>query len=305
MRIFVFNIYVLSFASVCLLQADEGINNIEGEKKPSSFPLGGDVSIAFDSFRSLPDGSWGGNMGAYVALNLAMSTSWAGEGTGIQGGWSYGIYDWDGRGSTSSKSLQQEAFFTLGLFHKTPTSSGINAGVCYDWSVNAKAGVFGLDPTMAQVRGQLGYLCKGGNEFGVWSSYGTKTSHKSYSDIPVEFRAVSQVNAFWRHIFKNNGETMIWAGTPYRKGLMFESGRAGSYIVGASFKAPLTYSLSIEGHGMYMGSRGGSAYTESKNYAANVSLALTYSFGGRKTGSRPYLPLANNSNFIADTSISY
>ncbi len=302
MRIFSLGLCSLCFVSIYSAQTEPESGSIE--KEPSSFPLGGDLSLAFDSFRSLPDGSWGGNMGAYLALNLAVAIPKL-EGSGVQGGWSYGIYDWDGRGSTDSKSLQQEGFFTLGLFHKTVKSSGFNAGLVYDWSFNEKAGVFGLSPTMGQVRGELGYLVKGGNEFGLWSSYGTTTSHKSYAGIPVEFRAISQVNAFWRHIFKNEGETMFWAGTPYRKGLMYDSGRAGAYVLGASFKAPLTHSLSIEGHGMYMGSRNGSAFSESKNYAANVSLAITYSFGGRKAGARPYLPLANNSNFIADTSLSY
>ncbi len=302
MRIFAFGLCSLCLISVCLVQADEKNDSTKNEKEPSSFPLGGDLSVALDSFRSLPDGSWGGNMGAYLSLNLAVAT---GKGNGIQGGWSYGVYDWDGRGSTDSKAVQQEGFFTGGFFHKTPNPSGVSFGVVYDWSINAKAGVFGLDPNMAQLRGQVGYLFRGGNEFGFESTYGTTTSHKSYGGIPVEFRAVSQLNAFWRHIFKKGGETMIWAGTPYRKGLIYESGRAGAYILGASFKAPLSHSLSIEGHGMYMGSRNGSAYTESRNYAANVSLAITYSFGGSKAGARPYLPLANNSNFIADTNASY
>ena len=302
MRIFSLGLCSLCFVSVCSAQTEETVSSVK--KEPSSFPLGGDLSVAFDSFRSLPDGSWGGNMGAYLALNLAVAIPKL-EGSGIQGGWSYGIYDWDGRGSTDSKSLQQEVFYTVGLFRKSPNFSGFNAGLVYDWSINAKAGVFGLNPNMGQVRGQLGYLVKGGNEFGLWSSYGGTTSDKSYAGIPVEFRAVSQVNAFWRHIFKNDGETMFWAGTPYRRGLMYDSGRAGAYILGASFKAPLTHSLSIEGHGMYMGSRNGSAFSESKNYAANVSLAITYSFGGKRAGARPYLPLANNSNFIADTSLSY
>ncbi len=306
MRIFLFGFCVFSFSSVYCLEGNEtSVSNSSDINSASSFPLGGDLSLALDSFRSLPDGSWGGNMGAYLALNLAVAVPKVGNGSGVQGGWSYGVYDWDGRGSTNSKSLQQEAFFTVGFFHKTPNVSGINAGLVYDWSVNAKAGVFGLDPTMGQVRGQIGYLLRGKNEFGLWSSYGTNTAHKSYAGIPVDFRAISQVNAFWRHLFKNGGETMLWGGTPYRKGLMFESGRPGSYIIGASFKAPLCRFLSIEGHGMYMGATSSSAFSESKNYAANVSLGLTYSFGGKKPGARPYMSLANNSNFIADTSVSY
>lgn len=304
MRASIFGLFSLSlFSSACFLQAEEN-NNSSTQKQPSSFPLGGELSIALDSFRSLPDGSWGGNMGAYGALNLAIAIPQLVNGTGIQAGGSYGLYDWDGRGSTDEKSLQQETFITVGFFHKTPNPSGFNGGITYDWSINKKTGVYGLDYTLGQVRGQFGYLLKGKNEFGVWGTYGTNTADKEFAEIPVKYRSISQVNAYWRHIFKNNGETLIWGGTPYRKGLMFESGRPGSYIVGASFRAPLCSSLTIDAHGMYMGARSGSSSSESKNYAANVALALTYSFGGKKAGARPYLPLANNSNLIADASLS-
>ncbi|MES2199656.1 MAG: DUF6666 family protein [Chlamydiota bacterium] len=275
------------------------------EKEPKSFPLGGDISLGLDSFRSLPEGSFNGNMGAFGALNLACAFPWQSQGIGVQGGGSFGIYAWNGRGSTDSKALQLQGFATVGLFRMTPHASGFNAGACYDWNIEGKYGVFGLSPTIGQVRGQFGYLFTGGNEFGFLGSYAPEKSHKHFGALPVTFKAINQVNAFWRHIFRNKAETMVWGGTPYGKGLMFNSGRAGNYIVGASFKAPLTRSLSVDGHGVYMGARGGSGDIESKNYAANVSFALTYSFGGCKAGSRPYLPLANNSNFLVDTNTNY
>lgn len=304
MRVLTFGLFVLTIPSISILKAED-INKCKKVGEESSFPLGGDISLALDCFRSLPDGSWGGNMGALGSFNLAWAVPLLKQGIGIQAGGSYGVYDWDGRGSTDSKSLQLEGFVTAGAFRMTPHKSGINAGIVYDWMFNKESGVFGLSPSMAQVRGQVGYLFRGGNELGFLGSYDTSTSHQTYASLPVSFRAVSQVNAFWRHIFKNRGETMIWGGTPYRKGLMFESGRAGSYIVGASFKAPLTSSLSIDAYGVYMGARSDSADIESQNYAANVCFGLTYSFGGRKAGSRPYLPVANNSNFIVDTNLSY
>lgn len=275
------------------------------EKEAESFPLAGDLSLGLDSFRSLPEGSFGGDMGAFASFNLAYALPWQSQGVGLQGGGSFGVYAWNGRGSTDTKALELQGFATLGLFRVTPQISGFNAGVCYDWDIEGKYGVFNLSPTMAQVRSQCGYLFKSANEFGFLGSYGTEKAHKYVGALPVRFKAVNQVNAFWRHIFKNKAETVIWAGTPYGKGLMFSSGRAGSYIVGASFKAPLTRSLSMDGHGVYMGARSGSGGVESKNYAANVSFAMTYSFGGSKAGARPYLSLANNSNFIVDTNTNY
>lgn len=284
---------------LCLLQSQDIRDN------GASLPIGGDVSLFLDSFRSLPDGSWGGNMGAYLALNLGIAFPKQQYGFGFQSGGSYGIYDWDGRGSTNTKSLQQESFITFGITRQTPSLSGWNSGLVYDWQANAHSGVFGLSPSMGQLRSQVGYLFKGGNEFGIWGTYNTGTTKHSLGALTVAFRAISQVNLFWKHQFHNQGSICFWAGTPYRKGLMFSSGRAGTYIVGASFKAPLTGALSVEGHGVYMGARSDPAYVESQNYAANVSLGLSYTFGGKRVGTKPYLPLANNSNFLVDTNINY
>jgi hypothetical protein len=269
--------------------------------------VGGDAALALDYFRSLPEGSWAGNSGALASLNLAIGIPKENYGFGAQLGGSYGLYDWNERGSTTtenSKALQQQGFITLGLFRVTPYCSGFNAGIVYDWMLNKKFGAFASNPNLGQLRGQFGYLIKGGNEVGVWSAISTQTSHKKISEIPVRFRSISQVNAYWIHYFKNFGHIMLWAGTPYRRGLMYSSGRAGNYIFGASFRAPLTRALSIIGYGSYMGSRGGSAFQESSNYASNVCFGLNYSFGGCKAGQRPYLSLANNSNFMVDTNLN-
>jgi hypothetical protein len=273
----------------------------------SSLPVGGDIALALDYFRSLPDGSWAGNSGAFANINLAIGISKEKYGVGAQLGGSYGLYDWDGRGSNlsgNSKALQQQAFVTAGLFRMTPSCSGVNVGIVYDLMVNKQFGVFGLNPIIGQLRGQFGYLIQGGNEIGVWSAVDTQTSHEETSQIPVRFRAISQVNLFWIHYFKNCAQTMLWAGTPYQRGLMFSSGRAGNYIFGASFIAPLTRVLSIMGHGCYMGAHSGTAFQESSNYAANICFGLNYSFGSGKAGQRPYLSLANNSNFLVDTNIN-
>jgi hypothetical protein len=254
----------------------------------------------------LPDGSWAGNNGAFASLNLAIGIPKERYGFGAQVGGSYGLYDWDGRGSNTTgntSALQQQAFVTVGLFRMTPYCSGFNAGIVYDLMLNKEFGVFGLDPILGQVRGQLGYLIQGGNEIGLWSSIYTQTSHEETSEIPVQFRAISQVNLFWTHYFKNQAQTTLWVGTPYLKGLMYTSGRAGNYIIGASFRAPLSRTLSVIGHGCYMGAHSGPATQEARNYASNVCFGINYSFGGCET-ERPYLPLADNSNFLVDTNLN-
>lgn len=274
-------------------------------KRPSCFPLTGEWSIALDSFRSLPEGSWEGNMGGFTSLNLKakMAEMWF-----AQLGGSYGLYDWAGRASTpfkNEKVFQQQSFITAGIARAGTQPSKFHAGVSYDWMLNRHFGLFGVNPTISQVRGQIGYLIRGGNEVGAWGTVNTRTAHESAHNISLKFRAIPQANLFWCHYFKNQAYGMLWAGTPYRKGLAYPSGRPGRYIFGARFAAPLTKSLSVSGHGAYMGARSASKGNESRNYAANVTFALNYAFGQCREAANPYLGIGDNSSFLVDTNTNY
>lgn len=295
--------YVCTFAFLAV-KADNGRLD---KAAYSSFPLGGDVALSFDYFRSLPDGSWTGNIGAFSSVNLAVCLPKDPYGMGAQLGGSYGVYDWEGRGSNSSgnsKAVQQQAFLTLGLFRRTPQSAGFNGGIVYDFMFNKEFGVFALNPTVEQLRAQAGYLLTGGHELGLWATVNTDIAHKKVSKVPVQFRAIPQVNLFWEHYFNNKAQAMFWVGMPYRRGLMNLSGTAGRFIFGTRFKTPLTHNFSITGHGAYMFSRHGSVIKESRNYAANICFGLNYSFGGCGSSDRPYLSLADNSNFFVDTNFN-
>ena len=98
---------------------------------------------------------------------------------------------------------------------------------------------------------------------------------------------------------------MLWAGTPYRRGLLYTSGRPGDFVAGFQLSTPLNDHFSIEGHGVYMMPQGVSGQTPAQNYASNLSIGLTYSFGKRKVQQSPYMTLANNSNFLADTNQNF
>lgn len=271
----------------------------------SCCPIEIDLTLALDNFRSLPEGSFEGNWGAFTALNLKapLPSSFS-----IQVAGSYGLYDWYGRSSTFSKhagALQQQGFITFAASRQTEESSGLNAGLAYDCMLNRNFGLFAVNPFFYQIRGQMGYLFEGGNELGVWASYGINRAHKEAKEVPLQFRAISQVNLFWCHYFKNNGYTMIWAGTPYRRGLMYASGRPGTFTVGAQFSVPMTSYFSLQGTAAYMGARRVSGTRPSSNYGSDVSLAITYSFGKRSIVQGPYMTPANNSNFTADTNQNF
>ncbi len=283
---------------------------------PSSFcfPIAGEAEIALDNFRSLPEGSWEGNTGAFASLNLGTPLPHLScYGLGVQLGGSYGVYDWPGRGyalAGNQKEVQQQGFLTLAIFRRTPCDSGINGAVAFDSMFNDNFGVFALDPYLSQIRYEVSYLFRCWDEFGLWGTIHTNTSHQSKANLPVAFRAINQISLFWRHFFWSCAETTIWAGIPYGNSLMFAE-RPGDFLFGASFKVPLTDCLSIEGHGMYMYPRHANGVTESKNYASNICFGLNYSFDfpepycASDCDYRPYLPVANNSNFITDTSLNY
>src|SRR5436309_3061686 len=114
-------------------------------------PVAGEVGVAYDSFRSLPQGSWEGSTGALVKINVAVPVDILCEGLGLQAGGSYGVYDWSGHAASLSgnlKEVQQGGFVTAGAFWVTPYCEGVNAAIVYDWMINKNYAIFGLSPNL-------------------------------------------------------------------------------------------------------------------------------------------------------------
>lgn len=269
-----------------------------------------EVGIGYDYFRSLPEGDWEGNTGALTSFNFCSSAPYLMDyGIAAQIGASYGIYDWSGRGSSPSgrqTGAQQQVFITGAIFEKTPCCSGVNLGIAYDWMWNKNASVFALDSAISQLRFQGGYIFNQTDEWGLWATLDTQTAHKTSEGLPISFRAISQVNLYWKHLFENCAHTTIWAGLPYKKSLMYSNGRAGQYILGASFHTPLTRQLSIDGHASYMRGHSASGGQKQRTYAANIYIELKWAFGDiEELLVQPYMPIGNNSNFITDTNITF
>jgi len=171
--------------------------SLERPSYSSWSPVEVDISLALDNFRSLPEGSWEGNTGGFGSLNFKAALPRA---FFIQLGGSYGVYDWAGRTSTpfkNPKELQQQGFITGAVSREAPEYSGVNFGIAYDGMWNKSFGVFATDPYLGQVRAQLGYLFKGGNELGAWGTVNVLTSHEESEQIPLKFHAVCQANLFW------------------------------------------------------------------------------------------------------------
>ena len=290
------------------------------------FPISIDVTAAADDFRSLPEGSWMNNDGAYIGLNVGVGVPGLDcDGFVFQAGGSWGAYDWSGRASypfRHPRAIQQQLFLTGGLAWKTTCCSGVNMGVVYDLMINKYFGAFGLQVNMDQIRYQVGYLWDCNDEFGLWGTNPIHTAHRSPAEVLVKYRGINQINLFWQHNFDNCAYTMIWGGVPYGKGLLFDSDgfgaprtinysdkRPGKFTLGFRVGAPLSSCLSIEGHASYMAPTSFIRGEESQNDSFNVAVGITYSFGGAglcdDCGVRPYLPIADNSNFIVDTNRNY
>ncbi len=269
----------------------------------------GDVGIGYEYFRGIPEGDWEGNTGALIDFNVGAPSPYFSEYvTGIQFGGSYGVYDWAGRGSASTDeqtSPQQQLFLTGAVFKKTEYCSGINLGLAFDWMWNKNIGVLAVDNEFSQLRVRGGYLYEQNDEWGIWGTLDTHTSHRTADGIPVAFRALSQVNLYWEHYFANCSRTMVWIGLPYKKSLAYSTGRAGTFIIGADFHSPLTNRLSIEGHASYMGPHSAPGAFKQRNYGANICIELKWAFGDTDKHYTPYMSSGNNSNFLTDTSITF
>lgn len=260
-----------------------------------------ELNTSYDNFRGMPDGSWNGNQGAFLSANLGTCLY---EGLGLQIGGSYGLYNWEGRDNVvfkNSKKLEQQAFTTVGLF----SSFGqFNAGIVYDRLYTNHFGIYDLNPTIDQLRFQTGFqLCS--DELGVWGTLDLSREHQRARGVPISFKAISQMNIFWTHLYENCAKTTLWIGSTYRNSLRYHHKTPGIVVAGFSFRVPLTGCLFIDGHGAYMSARKSSGTHQSRNYGSNLCLGVTYLFGNTccNYGST-YMPIANNANFFIDTNIN-
>lgn len=256
-----------------------------------------ELNTSYDYFRGIPDGSWNGNNGLLFAANSGLS---AYDCVNFQLGGSYGFYNWNGRGNVvfkNTKNFEHVGFITAGA---SSSHCDFNFGLVYDRIFTNNFGIYLLNPSFDQLRFQTGYVwCS--NEFGLWGTLDLSRSRKSALGIPVKFKTIGQLNLFWKHWFENGAETTLWLGSPYRTSYKFSHGRAANFIAGFTFRTPLTDQLFLEGYGSYVFARHSHGVEESRNYGANICVGLTYHFYGCNPCERPYMAIANHSNFLIDS----
>jgi hypothetical protein len=274
--------------------------------------------VGLDSFKGVADGSYQSNFGEVTGLNMG-APMWGLEqyGLGWQTGISYGVYDWDGRTSTNVDTArsQQQLFVTTGFFRKAKCNQRVSFGLVYDWMFNEEWGEYGARPTLGQWRGQIEYAFSGHNAVGVWGCKRDLGAQQVFAqglgDITVTNRAISQANLFWHHKFCSGADSYLYFGIPDH-GQLGGGGSLLDWMFGASFQVPLSQSLALYANGAYFHPSASASPDAAIESGYDISMGIAWYFGG---GARshaingrcadPYMPVANNSNFLVEQNHPY
>lgn len=269
--------------------------------------------VSYDSFKGVADGGWQNN-GAVAGFNLGSRLGVLSDLTGIgfQIGASVGVFDWSGTNYRliHQDSAQTQGFFTFGLFRHALEGSRWTGAIVQDTMYNSNFGIFGQNPMLIQMRGQLGYCTSAWNEFGIW---GTMRGFGQTLIVPtvgpVRWEPVQQLNVYWRHKWTIGGpDTWFWIGRPEQSRLT-RDGSLGDYLAGAAANAPLSDRISIFALATYMhpSAAPGPAASIDEAWNFTIGLALYPKPNARSTTVAgrcwaPLLPVANNGYFLTDTS---
>ena len=258
----------------------------------------------FDSFKGVSDGNWESNFGVVGGLNAALG--FGQRGIGWQLGMSYGVYDLDGRGTVNPTTSQQQVFVTTGFFRKAHDDQQLSFGIVYDWMINDNWGIFAVDPTLGQWRGQVEWAFSGSNAVGMYGCLRDRWSQQLVTTFFVTNRSVSQANVFWHHKFVSGADSYVWAGAVQTDRLNGQ-GSLGDWVVGASVQVPMSDRLALYGNAQYMHPSAAAGPAASIESGYNVGMGIVWYFGGHAYSDRingkcnlPYMPVANNSTFLVD-----
>lgn len=272
--------------------------------------------VDYDAFRGPPEGSWENN-GIRIGFNYGTKLGQFSDLTGIgaQVGASIGVYDWGGtdyRQKNKNKPLTQ-GFFTYGLFRRPNEQSALTAALVQDWMFSDTFSVFGENPTLSQLRGQIGYAVNASNEFGVAGTAWVVSDSRIVAGFGhTVWRPINTLTGYWHHKWHRGGpDTWINIGVPEKTRLK-GGGSVGDWLVSATALAPLSNAVSLYANVMYMHQSAGAgpagANDEIWNFIVGISIyprrnSRTNTVAGERW--MPLLPTANNGTFIIDASNYY
>jgi len=272
--------------------------------------------VGYEAFRGISDGGWennGINAGVNFGTRLGVLSDWTG--IGFQIGGSVGAYDWSGTDYRlqGENRAQTQGFVTYGFFRKASEDSPWNAAIVQDWMINDNYGVFGENPTLSQLRMQVGYDWSDWTEFGLWGTVRVLDDSRQVVGFGnVTWRPIDQLSGYWHHLWTTGGaDTTIWFGIPERDRLG-GNGSLGDYFVGAITTAPLNDRLSLYTVITYMhpSATPGPAGSNEDFWDFTIGLAFYPRCNARNrtiAGQQwmPALPVANNGTFLVDANQTF
>lgn len=274
-------------------------------------------SFGSNAFKGISDSGAESNFGLVGSINAGfVPERWSDRGIGFQAGGSYGIYDFSGRTQSvdENSSVQEQFFLTFGAFRRAQACDRLQGGIVYDIMANDNWGTYSNEPFLTQWRVQGEYLLSDANSFGI------TIVRRDHGDdqlvgpaIPgatAIFRPVSQANLFFHHRWSNGADSYFWVGLPDKQRPGDAPGSLGQRILGTSFHVPVTETMGVYTTGTYMRPSSGPGAAGAAEETWNIGMGLTW-FPGRNSESpsvagncnMPYMPVANNGNFLVDRAI--
>jgi hypothetical protein len=278
---------------------------------PQAFRLGIVTYYGYETFRGIPDGGWA-NYGAHAGANLGFRLGNLTDATGIhaQAGANIGVFNWSGNDYRMFRQddPQTQGIGTYGLYRRADAENRWSGAVVHDWMLNTTVGVFGMNPTISQLRAQLGYALSDWDEIGVWGAVGVT---KDSRDVPgfgeTTWQAIDQLSAFWHHKWEYGADTLIWVGVPERSRITGD-GSLGDYYVGARVDAPLNDRIAGYAHVTYVhpSAHIGPSAAQEDEWSFIVGLSWYPRRDSRAPTVaghpwQPLMPVATNGLFLVDT----
>jgi len=268
--------------------------------------------IGYDSWRGITGGSWDNN-GIHLGANFGTRLGSFSDATGIgfQLGGSIGVYNWSGvdYDGYGSSSIETQGFITYGFFHKPNEHSKWNAAIVQDWMLNDNFGTLLTNPTLSQIRAQLGYAWNASNEIGLWGTCRVLEDERIVPGVGyTNWRPIDTLNLYWHYKWERWGaDTTIWIGLPEQDRLG-GSGSLGDYIAGAAAIVPLNNRFALYTLVTYMhpSSSAGAAGADEETWNFTIGVSFYPGCNARSNTVAgqcwmPALPVANNGTFYVDT----
>ena len=297
--------------------------------------VGGAATAAAESWHGNADADWGTNEGPVFGFEAAAPVPFLAQyGVGAQGSWSWGAFNFEGKGSAGNtdQATQQQVYYSGGLFRRPdvdgPWWSRWGLGFAYDTQLNHWAGTEVDAFTIRQLRGKFSYVIRGGHEVGAWFAQYHRTtqvfSARSKADSTTtdgldSFRAANQLNFFYKYAFASGGHLEAFLG-PGRAAWMSKtqsfqppnSNYEFDWTMGANGEAPLSDYASFYAGFEYarprLTNREGDEGQIRRTYALSVGVRVRWGGDARAredSGRRwsPYLPAPDNGSFMTVSSL--